>query len=86
MIAFWIGLPIGLRLTLLAVLGLAGGALANYVIYPLPTSIHAPFRPGDEPPSRPRNEKPPIACRCSAGWDCGVRPPFTAAAFGFARC
>ncbi len=33
MVAFWIGLPPGLRLLLVALLGLAGGALANYVIY-----------------------------------------------------
>jgi prepilin signal peptidase PulO-like enzyme (type II secretory pathway) len=32
-VALWIGLPPGFRLLLLALLGLVGGALANYVIY-----------------------------------------------------
>lgn len=33
MIAFWIGLPFGLRMLIVAVLGVIGGALANLVIY-----------------------------------------------------
>lgn len=33
MIAFWIGLPVELRLMIVAIAGLIGGALANHVIY-----------------------------------------------------
>lgn len=51
MIAFWIELPLGLRMLLVAALGLIGGALANFVIYrfayfnPRPIS---PWGPADE--------------------------------------
>lgn len=63
MVTFWIGLPIALRLCLLALWGLAGGALANYVIYRFayfnPRMI-SPWGPVPEgvPPRRPTDRIP----------------------------
>jgi leader peptidase (prepilin peptidase)/N-methyltransferase len=64
-IAFWIGLPIEFRYALVAVFGLAGGALANYVIYrfayfdPRPISPWGPC-PDDVPPRRATDRVPVI--------------------------
>ncbi len=54
MIAFWVGLPLGLRLLLVAVIGLLGGALANFVIYRF-----AYFQPRLISPWGPAAEKTP---------------------------
>lgn len=65
MIAFWISLPLGLRYALVAILGLAGGALANYVIYrfayfnPQPISPWGPA-PEDGPPRRATDRIPVV--------------------------
>lgn len=65
MIAFWIGLPIGLRLALVAILGLMGGALANLVIYTFayfnPRPISPWVQPPDQaPPRRPTDRLPVV--------------------------
>lgn len=55
MVAFWIELPIAVRMLLLVLFGLAGGALANYVIYrfayfnPRPISPWGPAAEGGPP-------------------------------------
>ena len=64
MVAFWIGLPLGLRLPLLLLFGLAGGALANYVIYRFayfnPRSI-SPWGPSaDGIPPRRLSDRIPV--------------------------
>lgn len=57
MIAFWIGLPLSLRFCLVAVLGLIGGALANFVIYRFAYFNPRPISPWGAPPEKvaPRN-------------------------------
>jgi prepilin signal peptidase PulO-like enzyme (type II secretory pathway) len=63
LIAFWITLPIGLRLTLLSILGVALGAVANHLIYRhawYPRSI-GPWGPPDEKAaSRKPSDRVPI--------------------------
>lgn len=55
MIAVWIGLPLAFRLALVALLGLAGGALANHLVYrfayfnPRPISPWGPAPAGGPP-------------------------------------
>ena len=64
MIAFWIGLPIGLRLVMVAVLGLMGGALANLVIYTFayfnPRPISPWIRPAEDAPPRSLFDRLPV--------------------------
>ncbi len=64
MIAFWIGLPIGLRLALLAILGLLGGALANYVIYTFayfnPRAISPWGQASEAAPQRKASDRMPV--------------------------
>ncbi len=64
MIAFWIGLPIGLRLALLAVYGLLGGALANYLIYTFayfnPRSISPWGQASEQAPDRKASDRMPV--------------------------
>lgn len=64
MIAFWIGLPLELRYLIVAMLGLAGGALANYVVYrfayfnPRPISPWGPAP--EEGPDRKATDRIPV--------------------------
>jgi prepilin signal peptidase PulO-like enzyme (type II secretory pathway) len=64
LIAFWIGLPLGIRYVVVAVFGLLGGALANYVIYrfayfnPRPISPWGP--PPEEGPPRKLTDRIPV--------------------------
>ena len=63
MINTWIGLPLGLRITLLAVAGLAGGALANHVIYTwcfFPRAISPWAKPHDDAPERKTFDRTPL--------------------------
>jgi leader peptidase (prepilin peptidase)/N-methyltransferase len=66
-IAFWIGLPLELRFALVAVVGLAAGALANYVIYtfaylnPRPISPWGPLP--EKGPERMISDRIPVV-----GW------------------
>jgi prepilin signal peptidase PulO-like enzyme (type II secretory pathway) len=50
-IPFWIGLPVELRLVLVAMLGLCGGALANYVIYRFAYFNPRPISPWQRSPA-----------------------------------
>jgi prepilin signal peptidase PulO-like enzyme (type II secretory pathway) len=63
-IAFWISLPLELRLLLLAVLGLMGGALANHMVYTFayfnPRPISPWGRPADEAPPRRSWDRIPL--------------------------
>ncbi|MGB7345604.1 MAG: A24 family peptidase [Pirellulaceae bacterium] len=64
MIGFWIGLPLGLRYVLLAMMGLIAGGLANYLIYTwcyFPRAI-SPWAAKDEqaPPRRSSDRIPVV--------------------------
>lgn len=81
MIAFWIGLPIVLRLFLLAGLGMLGGALANHVIYTFAYFNPRPISPwgqaaADARPRRALDRLPVL------GW-LGLRREFEVHGWGF---
>ncbi len=63
-IAFWIGLSLELRLVLVAMLGLVGGALANFVIYRFayfnPRSISPWGKPPADAPPRRMSDRIPV--------------------------
>ena len=64
MIAFWIGLPIAVRLVVLAIAGVLGGALANHMIYSwayFPRAISPWAKPSeDAAPRKPMDRIPLI--------------------------
>ncbi len=63
MIDFWIGIPLGARFGVLAVLGLVAGGFANYLIYTwcyFPSAISPWAAKSDEAPARQRGDRIPI--------------------------
>lgn len=64
MVTIWLGLPIAIRLLLLALLGLVGGALANHVIYRFaffnPRPISPWGRPPETAPTRSWSDRIPV--------------------------
>ncbi len=63
-IAFWIDLPLELRMLILAVLGLIGGALANHIVYAFaffnPRPISPWGRPPEDGPPRTLSDRIPV--------------------------
>jgi leader peptidase (prepilin peptidase)/N-methyltransferase len=80
-IATWIGLSFELRLMILAILGLIGGALANHIIYTFayfnPRPISAWGRPSAEAPPRKITDRIPLI-----GW-IGLSRESSIHGFGF---